>query len=147
MEILKMQVDSLTRKVDMIYAMIEEMNAKLSLELNTRSMQNYQARISDNFMTEYLMTEEDELADDLPNNYSSNYSSNYPSNYSSNYSNNYQREHHVRGAERTLGNSIDADQELASDLQLQRLTAQLTAAYNRIAALEEQLLSARINNH
>ncbi|MGL5508197.1 MAG: hypothetical protein ACRC2J_15260 [Microcoleaceae cyanobacterium] len=130
MEILKMQVDSLTRKVDLIYAMIEEMNVKLSLELNTRSMQNYQARISDNFMTEYLITEEDELVDNLPHNYSR-----------------YQQDHQVRGAERTIGNSIDADQELGAYLQLQRLTAQLTAAYNRIAALEEQLLSTRINTH
>lgn len=131
MEILKMQVDSLTRKVDLIYAMIEEMNVKLSLELNTRSMQNYQARISDNFMTEYLITEEDELVDNLHHNYPHS----------------YQRDHKVRGTERTFGNSIDADQELATDLQLQRLTAQLTAAYNRIAALEEQLLSTRINTH
>lgn len=139
MEILKMQVNALTRKVDMIYAMIEELNAKLSLELNTRSMQNYQARISDNFMTEYLMVEEDELEDDLSNNYPNNYSNNYPSNY--------QRDNRVRGMERTVGNGLDTDQELAGDLQLQRLTAQLTAAYNRIAALEEQLLSARINSH
>lgn len=131
MEILKMQIDSLTRKVDLIYAMIEEMNVKLSLELNTRSIQNYQARISDNFMTEYLITEEDELTDNLPHNYPHG----------------YQRDNRVRGTERTFGNSIDADQELAADLQLQRLTAQLTAAYNRIAALEEQLLSTRINTH
>lgn len=137
MEILKMQVDSLTRKVDMIYAMVEEINAKLSLELNTRSMQNYQARISDNFMTEYLMVE-DELEDDLPVNYPGSYPGSYP---------HYQRESRVKGTERIVGNSLDTDQELAGDLQLQRLTAQLTAAYNRIAALEEQLLSARINSH
>lgn len=30
---------------------------------------------------------------------------------------------------------------ISSDVQIRRLTAQLTAAYNRIAALEEQLLS------
>ena len=34
--------------------------------------------------------------------------------------------------------------DLSPDLQVQRLTAQLTAAYNRIAALEEQLLSLRV---
>lgn len=34
---------------------------------------------------------------------------------------------------------------LTADNQIQRLTAQLTAAYNRIAALEEQLLSKRIH--
>lgn len=36
------------------------------------------------------------------------------------------------------------DRPLALDMQVQRLTAQLTAAYNRIAALEERLLSQRI---
>ncbi|MBE9045106.1 hypothetical protein IQ255_11945 [Pleurocapsales cyanobacterium LEGE 10410] len=33
---------------------------------------------------------------------------------------------------------------LAPDTQIRRLTAQLTAAYNRIAALEEQILTYRI---
>lgn len=33
---------------------------------------------------------------------------------------------------------------LTPEVQIQRLTAQLTAAYNRIAALEEQLLAKRI---
>lgn len=35
------------------------------------------------------------------------------------------------------------EQDLAPQFQIQRLTAQLTAAYNRIAALEEQLLAKR----
>ncbi|MGB3135204.1 MAG: hypothetical protein WBG38_16210 [Nodosilinea sp.] len=33
----------------------------------------------------------------------------------------------------------------SKDVQIQRLTAQLTAAYNRIAALEEQLLASRVH--
>lgn len=37
------------------------------------------------------------------------------------------------------------ERSLAPEVQIQRLTAQLTAAYNRIAALEEQLLSKRIH--
>lgn len=37
-----------------------------------------------------------------------------------------------------------SDRVLPPDLQIQRLTAQLTAAYNRIAALEEQLLARRM---
>ena len=41
-------------------------------------------------------------------------------------------------------NSQSLEQELSADIQIQRLTAQLTAAYNRIAALEEQLLSKRM---
>jgi hypothetical protein len=35
------------------------------------------------------------------------------------------------------------EQDLSPQIQIQRLTAQLTAAYNRIAALEEQLLAKR----
>ncbi|MGK7912347.1 MAG: hypothetical protein AB4050_12850 [Synechococcus sp.] len=37
-----------------------------------------------------------------------------------------------------------ANQDMPPEAQVQRLTAQLTAAYNRIAALEEQLLSQRL---
>jgi hypothetical protein len=36
------------------------------------------------------------------------------------------------------------DKQITPEIQIQRLTAQLTAAYNRIAALEEQLLLKRI---
>ncbi|MDJ0714857.1 MAG: hypothetical protein QNJ54_11635 [Prochloraceae cyanobacterium] len=38
-----------------------------------------------------------------------------------------------------------SEQSLSPDIQIRRLTAQLTAAYNRIAALEEQLLARRIH--
>lgn len=43
------------------------------------------------------------------------------------------------------GDSREDDNRLAPEMQVQRLTAQLTAAYSRIAALEEQLLSQRIH--
>ncbi|MGK7871876.1 MAG: hypothetical protein AB4426_00700 [Xenococcaceae cyanobacterium] len=39
-----------------------------------------------------------------------------------------------------------SEQVLSPDIQIRRLTAQLTAAYNRIAALEEQLLARRIQS-
>jgi len=38
-----------------------------------------------------------------------------------------------------------AETNFSPDVQIQRLTAQLTAAYNRIAALEEQLLASRVH--
>lgn len=41
--------------------------------------------------------------------------------------------------------SQSGDRALAPEVQIQRLTAQLTAAYNRIAALEEQLLLKRVH--
>jgi len=34
---------------------------------------------------------------------------------------------------------------MSPEIQIRRLTAQLTAAYNRIAALEEQLLASRVH--
>lgn len=37
------------------------------------------------------------------------------------------------------------NKQITPEIQIQRLTAQLTAAYNRIAALEEQLLRERIH--
>ncbi|MEG4859104.1 hypothetical protein QUA83_17200 [Microcoleus sp. K1-B1] len=43
-------------------------------------------------------------------------------------------------------NSQSLEKELSAEIQIQRLTAQLTAAYNRIAALEEQLLSKRMHS-
>lgn len=39
----------------------------------------------------------------------------------------------------------NGDRSLTPEVQVQRLTAQLTAAYNRIAALEEQLVAQRIH--
>lgn len=38
-----------------------------------------------------------------------------------------------------------SDRGITPEIQIQRLTAQLTAAYNRIAALEEQLIAKRIH--
>ena len=37
------------------------------------------------------------------------------------------------------------EKQLTPEIQIQRLTAQLTAAYNRIAALEDRLLSKRVH--
>ncbi|WP_317035080.1 hypothetical protein [Nodosilinea sp. E11] len=39
----------------------------------------------------------------------------------------------------------NTETKFSQDVQIQRLTAQLTAAYNRIAALEEQLLASRVH--
>ncbi|MGH8001433.1 MAG: hypothetical protein ACREPR_18930 [Brasilonema sp.] len=43
-------------------------------------------------------------------------------------------------------NLQSGEKNLTPEIQIQRLTAQLTAAYNRIAALEEQLLLKRIHS-
>ncbi|MBM0743419.1 hypothetical protein JOY44_17680 [Phormidium sp. CLA17] len=38
-----------------------------------------------------------------------------------------------------------AERQLSPEIQIQRLTAQLTAAYSRMAALEDQLVAQRIH--
>jgi uncharacterized coiled-coil protein SlyX len=48
--------------------------------------------------------------------------------------------------ERSTTHDNNSEHNFSSDLQIRRLTAQLTAAYNRIAALEEQLLDCRIKS-
>lgn len=44
-------------------------------------------------------------------------------------------------------NSYTGESAMPPEVQITRLTAQLTAAYNRIAALEEQLLARRSLSH
>lgn len=46
----------------------------------------------------------------------------------------------------STNSSSSASDNFSPDTQIRRLTAQLTAAYNRIAALEEQLLTYRIHS-
>ena len=41
---------------------------------------------------------------------------------------------------------VNYEPQLSAEIQVRRLTAQLTAAYNRIAVLEEQLLACRIHS-
>ena len=41
------------------------------------------------------------------------------------------------------GDKSSTARQLSPEIQIQRLTAQLTAAYNRIAALEEQIMAYR----
>jgi len=52
----------------------------------------------------------------------------------------------IDGSTNSTSYQQNSESSLSADLQVQRLTAQLTAAYNRIAALEEQLLSRRIHS-
>ncbi|MEM8828723.1 MAG: hypothetical protein AAGE96_05120 [Cyanobacteria bacterium P01_G01_bin.19] len=46
----------------------------------------------------------------------------------------------------STSSASSGSENFSPDTQIRRLTAQLTAAYNRIAALEEQLLTYRIHS-
>jgi hypothetical protein len=52
----------------------------------------------------------------------------------------------IDGSEGQSSYHGEGETTLSSEIQIRRLTAQLTAAYNRIAALEEQLLACRMSS-
>lgn len=125
MEPLQKQVITLSHKVDALYAVIDQLSAKVSdalSECRLAPIQRTNGSVGEDGVERYpaqgyssvktAMEHKDVLAD---------------------------------------GTSLathrkSSEKELTPEIQIQRLTAQLTAAYNRIAALEEQLLSQRIHS-
>lgn len=124
MEALQKQVVTLSHKVDALYQVIEQLNGKVSETL-----------------TECRLTSTSGTNNSALRTDGARYSVSGHISYSP------IMEHKDVLAD---GNCIDAnpqngDKQLTPEIQIQRLTAQLTAAYNRIAALEEQLLKERIH--
>ena len=122
MEMLRQQVTVLTQQVDSLYKLIENLNQNLLESANETK----------------LNQQRNDCSGTVENNKTSSHQS-------------YSRleallEHKDILLDDTYfdKNSQSLEKELTTDIQIQRLTAQLTAAYNRIAALEEQLLSKRM---
>ena len=125
MEMLCQQVTVLTQQVDALYKLIENLNEKLLESANETKLKLNQQR--------------NDCSGTLGNDQTSSYQS-------------YSRLEALLEHKDILSddsyfdkNSQSLEQELSADIQIQRLTAQLTAAYNRIAALEEQLLAQRVH--
>ncbi|MBE9190059.1 hypothetical protein IQ230_06725 [Gloeocapsopsis crepidinum LEGE 06123] len=123
MEPLQKQVVTLSHKVDTLYQAIEALNGRVSEALS-------ECRLAPTQETQHSLH---------------NIEVRYPSQ-------GYKASKSTMGHKDVLedSNSLDnqrqsGEKELAPEIQIQRLTAQLTAAYNRIAALEEQLLAQRIH--
>lgn len=123
MEPLQKQVITLSHKVDTLYQAIEALNGRVSEALS-------ECRLAPTQETHQSLQNIEGL-----------------------YSNQgYKASKTIMGHKDVLEDSSSLDnqrqtgeKELAPEIQIQRLTAQLTAAYNRIAALEEQLLAQRIH--
>jgi len=123
MEPLQKQILTLSQKIDALYDLIEQLDAKVSLALSgcdpgkIQVTDNYVGNIQEGRyqLKRYMrsnsqLEHKDILADGV-----------YPE-----------------------INPNAGDKQITPEIQIQRLTTQLTAAYNRIAALEEQLLKQRI---
>lgn len=126
MDAVQKQIIALSHKIDTLYQMIEQLSHKVSdalSEINQPSAQeNGQSQPVANarpqsYKVHSLMDSVMEHKDVLMDG----------------------------NSEMTNSSSQNSENSLSADIQVQRLTAQLTAAYNRIAALEEQLLARRIH--
>jgi len=124
MELLQKQILALITKVEAIYTIIEQLNDKVSNYVVAEKANKYQTIKTDSNLQQ---------------------TSQFKEKY--NYLNPELEHKDVLVDDNYLNKSSqNVDEELTSNIQIQRLTAQLTAAYNRIAALEEQLLSKRIKS-
>ena len=126
MEQLKHQVSSLSSKLDQLYQVVEQLDGKVSQALTdchlAAACQGKDKNQTVGDLGEYQLKNSIGLNSEL--------------------------EHKDILVDNVyLDGSFEAgDKYLTPEIQIQRLTAQLTAAYNRIAALEEQLLLKRINS-
>jgi hypothetical protein len=124
MEQLQKQILNLAHKVDALYQVIEQLDGKVSQAVSECSLARTEAK--DNY---------------LENNNAGGYQLKGQIRLNSDFEH---KDVLIDGIYPEM-NLQAGDKILTPEIQIQRLTAQLTAAYNRIAALEEQLLLKRIH--
>jgi hypothetical protein len=150
MESIQQQINTLTRKVDRIYQILDRLNQHVFQTLDERSIGGRESSI------EYPLNNEDRqrvsgsdsrrLAPESSNYHNNGYAD-LPS--GANYRHDTaewviaQQDVLIDSSGMEINHHQIKEQDLSPQIQIQRLTAQLTAAYNRIAALEEQLLAKR----
>lgn len=123
MDTLQKQIIDLTHKVEALYQMVENLSSQLQ-----------------NFLVE---NQQQKSAEELTGMSATTYSDYQRGNAQSS------MEHKDILTDSGVWNSSGEqsyDHNMSPETQIRRLTAQLTAAYNRIAALEEQLLAKRIHS-
>ena len=125
MDTLQTQISDLRTKIDSLYELIEQINEQVKV-LNSQQPQN---RSSESYS--------------LPN-----FAASSPSLTERDGDREYQLTHKdiLVDDNSSTNTASSGGENFSPDTQIRRLTAQLTAAYNRIAALEEQLLSYRIHS-
>ncbi|WP_017315482.1 hypothetical protein [Mastigocladopsis repens] len=126
MEPLQKQVLTLSQKVDALYHVIEHLDGKVSQALS-----------------ECCLVKTQEANDSLVE---SSDTGRYQLKGQINFNSELEHKDVIADGIYLDTNLQGGDRHLTPEIQIQRLTAQLTAAYNRIAALEEQLLLKRIHS-
>lgn len=126
MDTLEKQLLALQEKVDALYQIIEQLNVRFLAAIDTGKVKlNPEAKDAVNISY-----------------------SKYSNPWYQSYSDSSMEHKDVLKDNRTGESSSQSSghQTMSTELQIQRLTAQLTAAYNRIAALEEQLVARRVHH-
>jgi hypothetical protein len=126
MDALQIQMDDLTQKVDRLYEIVERISHQI-------------VDITGNFRKQSEHRPDRDLLDDEPSTH--HYSSSY-----SRFSSAMEHKDILSDNGSENGFYTQQEQKISPEIQIRRLTAQLTAAYNRIAALEEQLLTYHIKS-
>lgn len=123
MDTLQGQIGELRNKIDGLYGLIEQMSGQIAALDNRQSSGEQESYSLPNFASGVNFIDRGQKAE-------------------------YQLTHKdILVDDNSSTNSANSNNEnLSPDTQIRRLTAQLTAAYNRIAALEEQLLTYRIRS-
>lgn len=150
MDSLQVQVTNLSRKVDALYQITEQLSLKMS-EILAEQPSNQQVTVKASSTTQLPAMEESPTpqqakADVTSTSVSTSTATSTATSASDTTSTNLFDEYKDILLEETSGlegGYHQGDNAITPEIQVQRLTAQLTAAYNRIAVLEEQLLSLR----
>jgi len=122
MESLEEQVTLLTHKVDALHLVIDQVNSRVSEMLSVAQAQPAEVMLNDNHHSPMILRSGLQECESALTH----------------------KDILVDPAYIDPERSGD-ETSLSPEVQIQRLTAQLTAAYNRIAALEEQLLANRVH--
>ncbi|WP_373538506.1 hypothetical protein [Chamaesiphon sp.] len=146
MESIQQQIDTLTRKVEQVYHIVDRLERHIFQSLDSPVVGGAETAI-DGILDRYAGGKNALRLPPEGIGYSNRGYADLPG--GSNYC--YDKADWVIAQQDTLidGKGIEIahhqlkEQDLSPQVQIQRLTAQLTAAYNRIAALEEQLLANR----
>jgi hypothetical protein len=124
MEPIQAQVTLLTQKVDALHQVIDQVNSRVTeiLSTSSQSSSSTNAAILDDYHPHGMTNTSTHHTDALMMHKDILMDSSYID-----------------------SETTGEESQLSPEVQIQRLTAQLTAAYNRIAALEEQLLASRVH--
>jgi hypothetical protein len=149
MESIQQQISTLTRKVDRVYQIIDRLHQHVFQNLDTQTIGGEETSIEHPVHRHPQLTTSDarrrieqEIASYRTNGYVDLPSSANDRQETANWAIDRQGMS-IDNSGLEIGHHQVKEQHLSPEFQIQRLTAQLTAAYNRIAALEEQLLAKR----